>query len=71
MHNYHWALHTTTQPVVLSSPNEQNLCIFGFYFILLIKSLFWSQVNRTIFQSIVTISFLCIYLVNDLHIIQF
>ena len=40
-------------------------------FIVLIKSPFWSQVNRAIFQFVVTISFLCIYLVTDPHRIWF
>lgn len=33
-------------------------------FIVLIKSPFWSQVDRAVFQFVVTISFLCIYLIH-------
>lgn len=63
------ALQTSTRPV-LGPLNVQIPCIFGFSFILLIKSPFQSWVKRTIFQSILTI-LLCNYWVTNSHTIWF
>lgn len=70
MHHYNSG-HCKPAHNLFCFSNVQILCIFGFYFILLIKSSLWSQVNRAIFQSIVTISFFCPYLITVPHMMWF